>query len=379
MSIPIAVDAREWARGRHTGIGRFLEEVVRRGLDVRPEIEWILYVSSDHEQRVAADNVSYRGLPPGPVPWVDQVALPRMLRRKPPALFFSPYVKVPWRTPCPSVCTVHDLLPLTLPPREGGLRGPHRRWFAWYARRCLNSASAIVTVSASSACEIERSLGTPRTPVYVIFEAPAEAFRRRGGRPELEVRSEFDLEGPYLLAVGNYSPHKNIGMLLRAWAAVIRSGTVGTLVLAGGGGGADSLKRLAGTLGIEERVRWTGRVPGELLPGLYRSARALLQPSYSEGFGLPVVEAMASGTPVVVSDRGSLPEVVGDAAPILDPDDVDGWADAMRAMLEDASYRERWAAAAAGRSGDFTPETTTDRLLDLLVDAVHHAEWSAMP
>jgi glycosyltransferase involved in cell wall biosynthesis len=180
------------------------------------------------------------------------------------------------------------------------------------------------------------------------------------------VRSRLGLTGPFLMAVGNFSPHKNIALLLDAWAVLRAEGVEGTLLLVGEGRGSAAIRARIDALGLSDSVRSPGRVLDEELPALYRETAGLLQPSLCEGFGLPVVEAMVSGAPVVVSDRGSLPEVVGDTAPVLDPADLAAWAVEMRGLLTDGGLRRRQRERSLARARRFTPEETTDRLLDLL-------------
>ncbi len=137
-------------------------------------------------------------------------------------------------------------------------------------------------------------------------------------------------------------------------------------MLAGAGPDRERLQALAGELEITDRVVWTGGIDDDVLAELYRNAKALLHPSVIEGFGLPVAEAMALGTPVVVSSGGSLPEVAGGAAPVLVADDVEAWAGEMKRFLTDDAYRDDWVAKVRVRARDFTPEQTTDRLLDVI-------------
>ncbi len=372
MSCRIAVDGREWRRGRCTGIGRFLEDLILRAVTRRTHLVWHIYLAPDGESRIEAPAVSYEHLPRLPAPVVDQGVLPARLAAAPPELFFSPYAKLPWRLPCPAVVTVHDLMPLTLSRQEGGLSQPRRAWFRWYVRRSLAAADLIVTVSEASRREIGEQVGVVEAGIEVIPEPAGRLFREGGGRPGSEVRSRLGIEGQFLMAVGNFSPHKNLELILRAWAELRVEGIGGSLLLVGEGKGAGALRALAGSFDVTDTVRFPGRVGDDMLPALYRETAGLLQPSLSEGFGLPVVEAMASGAPVVVSDRGSLPEVVGEAAPVLDPYDRSAWAKAMKALLTDPDHRRRYAAAARERAGLFTPERTTDRLLEVLESMMRH-------
>ena len=363
MTPRIAVDGREWLTGRQTGIGRFLEDLLERAVQRGEGPVWHVYLAPEGEARLEAPALTYEKLPRLPAPLIDQLVLPARLRADPPDLFFSPYIKLPWRLPCPGVATVHDLMLLSLPPAEGGLTQPRRAWFRFYTRRSLKTAGLVVTVSESSRREIGDQIGPIAAPIEVIPEPAGRIFRESGGLSGDEVRARLALGGPFLMAVGNFSPHKNLALLVRAWADLQAEGIAGDLLLAGAGEGREAIRELARSLGVAETVRFPGRVDDDELPALYRETAGLLQPSLSEGFGLPVVEAMASGAPIVVSNRGSLPEVAGGAGPVLDPADRRAWAGAMRALLTDPELRRRRSEAARDRAGCFTPEETTDRLL----------------
>ncbi|MFM7068808.1 MAG: glycosyltransferase family 4 protein, partial [Actinomycetes bacterium] len=170
---------------------------------------------------------------------------------------------------------------------------------------------------------------------------------------------------PFFLWPAITYPHKNHVLLLRAFADVIASGVDAELVLAGGHGPSegDVISTII-KLGLQDRVRRTGRVPSDLLDRLYRAAAAVVVPSTYEGFGLPVVEAQVRGCPVIVANAGSLPEVA-DAKDLVDPHDVAGWAAAMGAVLE-CSPEQRRTRTERGRlrAAAFTPERTARAQLD---------------
>lgn len=360
----IAVDAREWVAGRRTGIGRYLETIIGRAVDTRPHLEWRLFLHPGDERRVRADPVEYVEIPRRPAPFVDQVTLPRRLRQDPPSLFFSPYPKSPWLAPCPVVVVVHDLLQLVLPTEWGGLSGWRRLWFRWYVGNSTRRAAHVVTDSLASARDIDELLGVPLGRVTVVHAGIDPSLMS-----DAEARRPVQLGGgerTFFLAVGTLKPHKNHARLLRAWSRACDASRDALLLIAGDGPEAPSLRALAAELELGDRVAFLGGVDDAVLAYLYRNALALLQPSLIEGFGLPVLEAMALGTPVVVSDGGSLPEVVDDAAPIVAADDVDGWAAEMRRLLSVESYRRECVEAVSRRARDFAPEQTSDRLLDLL-------------
>jgi glycosyltransferase involved in cell wall biosynthesis len=272
---------------------------------------------------------------------------PRLLRRAPRALaaigadaaVFT-YIAPP-RPGVPVALAVHDASFVT-----------HPEWLAPRARMLLRElvprsarrADAVLALSATAAAEIATALRVPDARVHVVTPAPAAAFGPRPGAEE-RVASRFGLRR-YCLAVGDLGPRKNLPALADALGRLADPGL--ELVLAGRPAGAEGALRAA------PRVRLLGRVSDDDLADLYAAAAVTAFPSLHEGFGLPAVEAMACGSPLVVSDRGALPEVVGDAALIAAPT-PSGIADALRAALEPVTG-ERLRAAGPSRAAAFTLE-----------------------
>ncbi len=317
MSARILVDGREFVAGRRTGIGRFLEGLLDAAGRLRPEWRFTVAMRKD-----CALPGSLRGrVEVLYLPHAPELFWPRLARGF--DLFLSPYPKLPWRRlPCPAIHTVHDVLYLTHP----AYRGNRLRVLAGRARlrRALRQASLTWFDSRASrtACE-----ALARAP-HGLVRFPAIDARFTPGEEDVPAGP------PYFLFVGNGLPHKNLDVLLDA----IR-GVAARLVCVGVHEAAPFLARLdAETAG---RVTFQGSVTDDELVGLYRGAVALLLPSTAEGFGYPPLEAMACGTPAVVSDIPVLRETTGDAAMSCPPHDAPAWREAMRAML-DADERARW-------------------------------------
>src|SRR5262249_30794178 len=181
-------------------------------------------------------------------------------------------------------------------------------------------------------------------------------------------RGRYGLASPYVLYLGNFNPHKNVPRLIRAFGLLpgpVRSRH--TLVLAGGyGDGRPELARLADSLGLTDRVIFPGRVDDADLPALYTEASAYVAPSLQEGFGVPVLEAMACGAPVISSNRGALPELVADAGLLFDAEREQELASLLALVLSDATLAEDLRRRALARAGLYTPTRTTGRVLSLL-------------
>lgn len=247
------------------------------------------------------------------------------------------------------VVTIHDLDFLDHPERT---RGEIRRDYATLAPRHARTAAAVVTISRFTAAEIERRLDVPRDRIVVCSP----------GAPAWPKRPAPAPAGP-ILFLGTLEPRKNVGTLLQAYAALIaRMPDAPPLVLAGGAtGAAAAWLRAIAEPPLAGRVQHLGYIAGGQRYALYARASMLVLPSHLEGFGMPVVEAMTVGVPVIVSNRGALPEVAGDAALVVDADDVDGLAAAMRRyLIEPGTARtaiERGLARAATYSWDASAAT----------------------
>jgi glycosyltransferase involved in cell wall biosynthesis len=193
--------------------------------------------------------------------------------------------------------------------------------------------------------------------------------------PSPAQRDRYRLGPRYALYVGNFLPHKNLPGLLRAWAALpptIRG--THRLILAGGDrGGRPALESLARTLGVSAGVGFAGLVADEDLPAVYGGAAALVLPSLEEGFGLPALEAMACGAPVIASQRGALPEVVGDAGVLVDPEKDEALTAALTRVLGDDAARAALVRRGLARAATFTAERTAGRVIDLVLSVAGQA------
>lgn len=300
--------------------------------------------------------------------WFEQVSFPRACRHL--HLAHVPYFASPLFPTVPTVVTVHDLIPLILPAYRGSLLV---RLYTRLVAAAARKAEAIITVSQASQRDIVRYLHIPPERIHVTYEAAGEAFQpvedeacpEPSRRTQLAaIRQKYALPERYLLYLGGFDQRKNLSALLRAFAllvnrqqhCVLSLSKEARLVIAGKLPGRDSPlfpdpRRLVEELGLEERVVFTGWVAEEDKPALLSGATAFVFPSLYEGFGLPPLEAMACGAPVIASNSSSLPEVVGEGGILVEPTDVEALAEAMEALLADdalrADLRQRALAQAA--------------------------------
>jgi glycosyltransferase involved in cell wall biosynthesis len=259
----------------------------------------------------------------------------------------------------PAVVSIHDLQPIVRPHDLGRVKSAYlRRRLGPAARR----SGAVATLS-----EYVRRLVIDRFDVdpdrVVVVPAPLVPAEPPSADLESAPLAE-GVEPPFFVYAAITHPHKNHVTLIRAFAAVTKAHPEATLVLTGGEGTAEEdVRHEIERVGLGQGISRLGRVPRSTLDGLLRRATALAFPSRHEGYGLPAAEAMALGCPVVAADATALPEVVGEAGLLVDPDDVDGWAAAMIQLIEDDELRDRLVTAGRERVRFLTPQETARRMV----------------
>ena len=276
-------------------------------------------------------------------------------------VLFCPGFTSPAVSSCPTVTTIHDLQHKRHPEYFRWFEHPFWRFFIWQA---VHTSRRLVAVSDVTRADLLRYYSVDRDKVAVVWHGTEEQFfavgRRRAGRP---------LE-PILLCPSTTHPHKNHALLLSAFQRLSAAHPEWKLVLSGVRGFADSaVRERVAVLGLESRVQILGWLPRSELYGWFERAAAVVYPSTFEGFGLPVVEALAAGVPVACSDIEPLRTVAGDAALLFDATSIDSLYDALSRLITDASLRERLARAGPLRAAQFTWRRCAEETLALLESA----------
>jgi glycosyltransferase involved in cell wall biosynthesis len=351
----IGIDAR-LLDAPASGIGRYTRALVDALLGLAPHEDWRLYV--DRAGAVAPAGARVRT-----VPWPQRLlwtlwAAPRALAREGLDVYHGVTgFELPRVAGVKLVTTVHDLIPLRFPalvPRR------HRWAFRGLLPGALRRAHRVIAVSETTRQELLARYRVAPDKIRVIHEAPAPGFHPMSAAVREAVRIRHRLRRPFVLFVGLLEPKKNPGALLGAAARLRAAGAWGEtdLVIVGAPGwGPGSWAAEARRLGLDGLTRFLGPVPDDELAALYGEAHAFVFPSLWEGFGLPVLEAMACGAPVVASRRGAIPEVAGEAALLVEPEAL-AVAEALGQVLGDAGLRERLRAAGLARAASFSWERT---------------------
>jgi glycosyltransferase involved in cell wall biosynthesis len=293
----------------------------------------------------------------------EPVALPLELLRAGIDLLHSTDFISPTLRRCKAVCTIHDLAFLLYPQF---ITDESRRYYGKVAE-VVQSADGIIAVSERTRRDIVRLLGIPPERVTVVYHGAEEAFRPVDDSAALQAfRAAHDLPDRFVLFVGTIEPRKNLGVLLAALAnARARGFTLPLLIVGQQGWLEDSLDERVDELGLRSSVILYGRAENHELVTLYNLAEMLVLPSVYEGFGFPALEAMACGTPVICSNAASLPEIVGDAALLFSPEDVDTLEEHLRTVAGDPATADRLSRAGIVRARDFSWARAARQTLDV--------------
>jgi glycosyltransferase involved in cell wall biosynthesis len=300
--------------------------------------------------------ISLGGNPAAPLDtWRLSRALKNLTRED---LFFSPGYNAPLFCPSAFIFAIHDLSHIYCAENSSALI---RLYYETVAKRACDRAAAVLTVSAFTRLQILEWSGIPPDKVSDVSCGVEASYRPEG--------ETYGFRFPYLLCVSNRKPHKNESRLVMAFARAKVSG----MHLVFTGEPSPRIMRCIEKERVKDRVHFTGIVPETELPALYRGAEALVFPSLYEGFGLPVLEAMACGTPVVTASTTAMPEIAGDAALLVDPTSVEQIVHAIERIVDDDSLRLCLREKGLLRAAQFSWEQTRDRVRKVI------SSWTAEP
>jgi glycosyltransferase involved in cell wall biosynthesis len=377
MGIHIVIDAR---RIRDFGIGTYIRSLIHALATIDAKNQYTL-VSGPGDVRTLIglpENFRSAIYARSDHSYVDHMAFPLFLRGLSPDLVHIPLNRVPLLMIKPYVVTIHDMANLFFEEEYSSLR-MHARRFRF--RRGLVRANRVIAVSEATRRDVENLMGVPPDRVCRVYNAPDPGFlTKTGASAEAErarIMERYQINYPYLLYAGNIRRHKNVPRLVEAFAVVrehlvshpiykdLRLVIIGDTITQ-----YPALRQTVIKSRVEEVVRFLGFVPFDTLRCFYENAAAFVFPSRYEGFGLPPLEAMACGTPVVTSNVSSLPEVVDDAAILVNPENVFDIARGIRDLLLDDGLRGDLIRRGREQASRFSWERTARQVLEIYREAV---------
>jgi glycosyltransferase involved in cell wall biosynthesis len=350
----IGIDARLVFYSK-AGIGQYIMRLAQSLAQIQPEEDDFVLLQSRKDKTSIVNDKRFARMPlwtPSHHP-LEQYSLRFELSTKGLDLLHSPDFIPPFNMKCKSVITIHDLAFLLYP---HFLTRESARYYG-QIDQAVRRTDHIIAVSEATKNDIVKLLGVPEKKITVIHEA-ANPIYKPVDRQEAyrHVAQRYAIPERYILFVSTIEPRKNLPILLKAFRLMIdHYKSSEALVLAGAKGWlSEEVFSMVDQLQLSDRVHFLGRIPSDDLLYLYNAAQFLVHPSLYEGFGLPPLEAMTCGTPVIVSNISAMPEVVGDAAIMVDPHDVDGLSVAMWRLLTDETQRKNLVELGLQRAQQFS-------------------------
>ncbi len=339
----IIIDGREFKKGI-TGIGRFTLNIINSLKLTRNDIKFT-FVSNKQMYHVP-DEIEQKVIPSSlPTFLFENVTLPNFINSLKGDLYFSPYYKCPPRLKLPSIITVHDINPYFYSGKLYGI------YFGYILRQSLKRATVSLVVSNYVKEHVGKHFGHTKFKIVYNCVGPQFVPKRIPGDEKVLTALGISTDN-YILYVGNNKPHKNIDRLIEAYKSIPKNtDTIPDLVLSSGGPSIEQMDN-GGT------IRRIDHVKEEDLPIYYRLAQFLVFPSLREGFGLPPLESMACGTPVISSNRTSLPEVIGDSGILINPESIHDIRDAMQRFIQNPQLREKYKKLGIKRAELFSMQNT---------------------
>ncbi|MDF1512254.1 MAG: glycosyltransferase family 1 protein [Anaerolineae bacterium] len=363
------LDART-ATPHFPGIGRYCTSLSKALIPILREDERLTILCDadypiDLPNRANVDSLP---LTISPFSVRQQWAIPRILDNLKADVYHSAYYLMPYRPHVPSLVTFYDLIPVRFP--------QYSSWraqvlFRLASNMALKTAKYCIAISKATMHDIKSYLRCGTVQIFTTPLAPATQFMPQGTDKVHKIRAKYNLPTLFTLYLGSNKPHKNLSALIEAYARV-RNLDI-PLVIAGTWlPHYPESRQLTTALGLDStRIRWLGTIPGEDLPALYTAAQLFIFPSLAEGFGLPVIEAMACGTPVVCSNIPALTEVTEDAAALFDPTDIGSMTEAIRSIITDKVHQNILRQRGLKCVQDFSWQKTAQTTLNLYRQTTH--------
>jgi glycosyltransferase involved in cell wall biosynthesis len=378
----IGIDARPLTLQR-AGVGNYVYGLLEQLPTLALGHDFYLYAHRELNNSVSGAHVTTRidrafSACPGSL-WLRARA-GRLARRDRLDAFWGTHPLLPAHLPRATlrIITVYDLVWLRFPETATGYSVMVQ---TIWTKKAINEADLIVTISRSVKEELIEHLRVPEKKVVHIYPGASEGYRERDRQTSAEyIAGKYGVPPHYMAAVGTIEPRKNLGLLVQMLAILKRSGQMMCpLLIAGGSGWKNSslFRQIRGAGLTEHEIRFLGYLPDEDLPFFYAGAQVFLFPSLYEGFGIPPVEAMACGTPVVASNARCMPEVLAGAAILESPSHPQGFAEAVLKLRTNPQLRETLRSAGLRRAQQFCWRTSAQQLLELMTAGYDHCQAGA--
>ncbi|MGD8752748.1 MAG: glycosyltransferase family 1 protein [Anaerolineales bacterium] len=367
MTLKICLDART-ATDHFPGIGRYVSSLARsvvHQLDPGEELVIIHNPSAPSKWMMPPNDAGHVTLVPSNVSPFNPSQLwrvPALLRRNRGTLYHSPYYLMPYTPGIPAILTVYDVIPLRFPDY---VSTQARLFFFMTTKLAVSVAKSLIAISSSTKKDYLKRFRILQNKIKVIPLAVSSDFRPQPKEEVSRVRNVYNLPKSFILYLGINKPHKNLTRLIDAWSLLVgeRTGEYSLCIAGEWDERYPEPKRRVIQLGLQEQIKFLGPIKEQDLHGLYSAATIFVFPSLYEGFGLPVLEAMACGTPVACSNVSSLPEIVESAALLFDPNSYKSMAETLVSLIENRSLQDNLRELGFDQAKKYTWQRTASETL----------------
>lgn len=356
-----------------TGIGRYSYNLIDELSRIDRTNQYILLVNDSSLASFIRDKSNFKLeiIKAKPMSILEQFVIPSVLKRKKADLFHAPSFVIPLKLPCRSVITLHDLTHMVFPKE---FRGIVQFYYQFIVKPAIKKAEVVITDSENSKKDIITLLNIPRKKVRVTYLAVDTKMKPVEKSVDIlrKIKTKYNINKKFILYHGNKKAHKNVLRLIEAFHKLCVERRLDYLLVITGKREIKSretdfsqIEREVKRFGLDNKVIYTGYISEEDLPLLYNASDLFVYPSLYEGFGLPVLEAMACGIPVVTSNTSSLPEIVGDAGMLVNPYDVNAITGAIYKALTNSELRDQMSKKGLARAKRFSWEKCARETLKL--------------
>jgi glycosyltransferase involved in cell wall biosynthesis len=362
-----AIDARGINLYKGTGIGTYTENVLKNILEIDKESYFHIYWAGDNYEDFMKHNTKIIMSSKKHHRFFEQYYFPDNLKNENIDVFHIPQngIGISEYTTCKKIVTIHDLIPYMMPETVG------KGYLSKFLRelpKVVELSDAIITVSEWSKKDILKFFPIDESKVHVTpLAADKKYMPLDREKCKVELKNKYNITKPFILYIGGFSPRKNVKALLIAFSQVFSKLKIEHQLVIVGATKDDGnyLSKMSSSLDVSSNIIFTGFVPEDDLPNLYNSCEAFVYPSLYEGFGLPPLEAMSCGTPVITSNISSIPEVVGDSGILIDPFSTVSLIEALELVLNDDKKKQELREKGLARASEYSWRKTAEQTLEV--------------